>query len=140
MVKLDIDGFIFEFRVDNYRKSSEKHWYEEWCTVHARLYSSDQVINYKSYSETMLCCEVETLYENLSELINGTMKENKYVALIEPDFEYTCVPGINNRFSLEWVFCLWSDHTLTGNSIHTWLGADDVKELHEYLEGVIEDD
>lgn len=139
MVKLDLDGFIFEFRVENYHKSSMANWEDEWCMVYVRFYSTDRAINYADYSESLLCCEVESLYVNLSELINGSLKENKHVEHIEPYYEYTCLPG-DNFYSVEWVFNLWNNGALTSSSIHTMFGPDEVKELHEYLECVIEDD
>ena len=138
MVKLDLDGIKFEFRVDDYRKCDVNIWDDTWCNVYVRLYTEDLMINYKSDGETLLCCEVEALYECLGKLIDGSMKENTLVTNIEPDFTFTLHPSEDRKYYMDWEFALWHEGGLTSSTIHTLFDSIDIKELYEYLKTVIE--
>lgn len=137
MLKLDLDGAQFEFRIENYRPSTRENWDYEWCKVYARADTKDAAVNYKVYSECMLCCEVEWLYKKLGELIDGTMTEDTKVSNIEPDFEYMLYPGKGGLHYMEWKFNLWDGGVLTCNSVLTMLNDKDIRSLYKYLTFVL---
>lgn len=137
MLQLDLEGMRFEFRIEKYRPSTRENWDYEWCKVYARACTNEPDINYETYSECMLCSEVEWLYSKLGELIKGSLNEDMEISFIEPDFEYCLHPRENNAYDMDWRFNLWNDGILTCNSIITYWCEDDIKKLYGYLKSVL---
>lgn len=137
MLQLDLEGLKFEFQIEDYHPSTRENWDYEWCMIYAKVCTQSPSINYEVHSECMLCCEVEWLYEKLSELMDGSMTETTEISNIEPDFEYKLSSGNNNTYCMEWKFNLWNGGVLTSNSILTTLDSGNIKKLHKYLEMVL---
>ena len=131
MLELGLEGIKFELEIRDYKKSSKENWDDEWCIVTAR--ATSDVLRYNMRSSSMLCCEVEMLYQKLIELEEGTITETTEISNIEPDFEYFLYWVRSDAYYMEWKFNLWNGGALTANSFTITFDENDIKKLIEYL-------
>lgn len=135
--QLNLDGTKIEFRIKNYRPSTEDEYYEEWCLITVRIKGNS--IDYSVNSECMTCSEVEELNEELDNLIMGAFNEDKEITFIEPDFEFRLFPNKKGNYYIEWKFNLWYKGALTANYFVLMFADDDIRQFKTYLEEVIEE-
>ena len=147
-LKIDADGIKIKLQINGYKPTSEENWYSEWCRC-SFLFSSGEWLNYhKEDDEILLCSEIDGLVENLTELLNNEISEEKELAYIEPDFVFKLYPQTDLRknpkctyvapgheiqdIDLEWriYFC---NEGLTGNYLTVTLHRDEIERLRDYL-------
>ena len=131
MLELGLEGIKFELEIRDYKKSSKENWDDEWCVVTATVFS--EIIKYSLHSSCLLCCEVEYLYQKLTELEEGKISDTTVFENIEPDFEYLFYHTATGTYYMEWKFNLWNEGCLTANSFTITLDEEDIKKLKEYL-------
>lgn len=135
MLELDLEGVKFELEIENYRNSTRENWDDEWCIVYVRVTSD--VLRYNMHSSSMLCYEVEWIYQKLTELEEGEITDTINIENIEPDFEYILFPVNDGVYYMEWKFNLCNSGVLTANSFIITFDKEDIKKLKDYLLTII---
>lgn len=147
-LKLDLSGINFEFRILHYVKSTKEKWDDEWCSI-GIAYQSGKWLNYvRDSDDTLLSCEIETILDNLSDLLDDRLEFSKQIEFIEPDFalifnpkkdltkdaRYTYIaPGYEiEDIDMEWRIFFWNDG-LTENYLSLRFYREDLIYLQKYL-------
>ena len=137
-LQLNIDDIHLQLRISGFHASHKECWDYEWCKVDFSV-KSREWLNYRLVNrEVLLCCEIETLSDNLTKLISGELSEQENIDCIEPDFEFILYPsGERKSKYLEWRINFWDDTgALTANYLSLLLDEEDIVELINYLESL----
>lgn len=140
--QIGADGIKIKLHINGYKPTSEENWYSEWCRC-SFLFSSGDWLNYhKEDDEILLCSEIDGLVDNLTELLNNEISEEKELACMEPDFVFKLYPQTDLRKDpkctyvapehVEWSICFWNEG-LTGNYLTVTLYRDEIERLRDYL-------
>lgn len=146
--QIDADGIKIKLQINGYKPTSKENWDSEWCRCDLFL-SSGEWLNYsKEDDEILLCSEIDGLVENLTELLNNEISEEKELACIESDFIFELYPQTDLRkdskciyvapgheildIYLEWRIFFWNEG-LTGNYLTITLCRDEIELLRDYL-------
>ena len=146
--QIDADGIKIKLQINGYKPTSKENWDSEWCRCDLPL-SSGEWLNYsKEDDEILLCSEIDGLVENLTELLNNEISEEKELACIESDFIFELYPQTDLRkdskciyvapgheildIYLEWRIFFWNEG-LTGNYLTITLCRDEIELLRDYL-------
>jgi hypothetical protein len=142
---LDLDGIVFHFRINNYRKST-KNWEDEWSRVDVGV-QADKWLDYHINSqEILLMCEIEELQKKIRALLNRESENDEYIECIEPDLafylhadknrknsEYGYKLYISGNVDMSLEIAFWNDG-LTANRLVLYFGESDLKILLCYLD------
>lgn len=133
-LKLNLGDIDVTFRISGYHKPRNEDWDDEWCKVSLSLQAGDW-LNYNIVDdEILLCCEVDSIVENLTALKEYKMSEIKRSHFIEPDLEFEYRPQKRMRYSVSWIINFWNkDKALTANYLNLTLDSLDIANLLNYL-------
>ena len=143
-MKFHLDGIDVNLQIGNYRRSTVAGWHDEWCDVYLAIDS--KVISYEERGNFILCQELESLYEELGELLEGTLKKRDHVFLAAPVLEFRLRPAVKGEDADEdmdidmylIVNLEDDDGTMTANSINILFGRESIAMLHKYIGDIIE--
>lgn len=92
-LSLNIDGMEIYLDIKGYEKTNSENWDDTWCNVDFS-FRFQGCINYsKNDAEILLACEVESLEEILTELLEDRLQQTKSVySFIERDFNFELYP------------------------------------------------
>ena len=146
--QIDADGIKIKLQINGYKPTSKENWDSEWCRCDVLLSSGDWLNYNKEDDEVLLCSEIDWLVEDLTELLNNEISEEKELACIEPDFVFELYPQTDLRkdskciyvapgheildIYLEWRIFFWNGG-LTGNYLTITLCRDEIELLRDYL-------
>ena len=107
---------------------------------------------HKEDDTVLLSCEVESLEEALTKLLNNEMLEVEEIVCIEPDFNFILYPQKDRRkdpkytyiqpgyeiqdIYFEWKIYFWNQG-LTDNYLSITLDREEIKSLRDYLTSII---
>lgn len=133
---LEIQTAVFKLYMDikDYEPDNRQNWYTQWCPVSFAV-TSDFMNYHKDNDEILLSCEVDSLVEQIDNLLHKRKTEN--VSCIEPDLEFFFYPpGPNNDCAggyMEVRIAFWSNDGLTADSLHICLDEKEAKIIRDYL-------
>ena len=148
-LRLKIEGVDFQLKIGYWKPHNPKISYDdEWCRV--ELYMSSYYLNTHNDGELLECGEVTWLRDQLSALLDGTLKEDKMLSFIEPDFEFELSvakrlysePGVvwykdgyyDEPLSAKFVITFWTPDGLLGtNQFKLSLKESDISAMLSYL-------
>ncbi|MCM1415747.1 MAG: hypothetical protein NC430_07460 [bacterium] len=149
-IMLNLDGIEFQFRISDYRKSTNVNWDVEWCRVDLKL-QAQEWLNYQIVKdETLLAVEVEQIRDKIDDLLNGSLKKFETIECIEPDFAFYLYPqkdvemapfAVHTKaekevvdISMDLAVSFWDkEGRLTTNRLLLAFGREDMEKLSCYL-------
>ena len=150
--EVDARGIKIKLRIKGYTQTTKENWDSEWCNCDFLFLSEDWLNYHREDTEVLLSCEVEELEENLSQLLNNQLSEEKEILCMEPDFIFKLYPQKDRRedpnytyvqpgyeiqdIYLEWKVYFWHGG-LTDNYLTVTLNRDEIESLRDYLSSVI---
>ncbi len=143
-MRIKYDELSISFKLTNYTGNKR-----EWTKCDASF--AFKRIKYAiKESEVFLCEEVIFLRDALKKLLENKYKSTTQLGFAEPDFEFELIPlekfkdNNGNAFiqdiSLLWRIYFWSKNGLTNNYLTFTLYRKHIKQLYDYLTGVIKKD
>ncbi len=146
--QIDADGIKIKLQISGYKPTSKENWDSEWCRCDLFLSSGDWLNYNKEDDEVLLCSEIDWLAENLTELLNNEISEEKEITCIEPDFVFKLYPQTDltkdpkhiyvatgyeiQDIYIEWRIYFWNGG-LTENYLTVTLFRAEIELLRDYL-------
>lgn len=132
---LNLGDINLTFRIKSYHKPRKSTWDEEWCKISLSLRSRDWLIYKIVDDEILLCCEIDALAQQLEAVRNHKQSEKRTLSFIEPDFNFTFYPSVDNRTPMiNWIVNFWTDRkSLSANYLSLQLDMMDISNLLNYL-------
>lgn len=145
-LRLDLDSIVMSMRINDYNKYYNDG--DDWLKVDFNL-ESYKWLNYQISSEIIEYCEIEQLIDDLSDLLDGKMKNESYIELTEPDLAFILKPQFDVRenknvlyvregfelidISMTMEVHFWGGGVLTANYMSLDFDRDDIEYLLHYL-------
>lgn len=147
-LKINLDGIAFHLRISDYKKSTD-NWEDEWSRVDLTLQSSKwldyQIVN----DEILLMCEIETLRDNIKNLLSAKVDKIKRVECVEPDLTFVFFPQYDLRDDSKYIYvapgheivdihmelevAFWNEG-LTANRLVLFFNRENLDRLLSYLD------
>lgn len=151
---LNVDGMEIYLNINGYEKTNSDNWDSTWCQVDFSFMFPDCINYSKNNDEVLLACEIESLENGLTNLLENRIDKKTLLSFIEPDFNFELYPrhlitdedpnviyvrpGYESiDVSANWIVNLWSCGALTDNYFSVALGRDDITQLRDYLRSVL---
>lgn len=146
--QIDADGIKIKLQINGYKPTSKENWDSEWCMCDLLLSSGDWLNYNKEDDAVLLCSEIDWLAEDLTELLNNEISEEKEITCIEPDFVFKLYPQTDLKkdpkyiyvapgyeiqdIYIEWRIYFWNGG-LTENYLTVTLCRAEIELLRDYL-------
>ena len=155
-LNMNIDGMEIYLNIKSYQKTNSENWDDTWCNVDFAFRFHGCIDYSMNDAEILLACEVESLEEILTELLEDKLQQTKSLySFIEPDFNFELFPKHKIKdenpdviyvkpghefidVSADWIVNLWHDGALTANSFSVAMDREDITQLRDYLRIVLE--
>lgn len=147
-LEMNIDGIQVKLEIRGYVLSDRKDWDREWCQLDYS-FSSGEWLNYSKKNDPMLLsCEIDTLVQALTDLLDNKITEKQEVSFLDPDFEFELSPSFDLRnnpkfiyvepgceiidISLDWRVFFYHE-AATANFLSVTLDRNDIRQFLDYL-------
>lgn len=132
--KLNNQDFLFHLKIDKYIPN--KDLYDApWCKVSLHCNLAD-IINYNFINrELLLTTEVDTIKNDLENLLTGKLKKDDYYCSIDNDLEFNYYPNKeSSKINMELkIFLMDSEQVITTNYICLDFDRTEIELLYNYF-------
>lgn len=140
ILRLDLDGVLFDLKIEHYEPLSKRIPGDSWCNVEITL-DDRKMLRGKTEGTILESGEVDDLCASLQKLLNNEYKEDYIKKCTEPDLTFCFHPTCSqpsraeiSEKSLELVLHLWNDKGKPSyNSITLFFNKYNVGTLLKYL-------
>ena len=140
ILRLDLDGVLFDLKIEHYEPSSKRVSGDSWCNVEIIL-DDRKMLRGKTEGTILESGEVDDLCASLRKLLNNEYKEDYIKECTEPDLTFCFHPTCNqpsraeiSEKSLELILHLWNDKGKPShNSITLFFNKYNVEAFLKYL-------
>ena len=108
-LKLDLEGITLHLKISGYVAQRQRETYQDWCSIEL-LFVSPDWFNCSIDGSMLTSDEIDSLTDDLEELLSGELEEKKCIDFLEPDFCFELNPksASNDDISLNLKVMFWN--------------------------------